>query len=185
VEGVPEDRAVTASRARGRAGMTWWRLCAAIGSLPLLGAAPPTARHDIHTAHVRLVVEGPVIVARVRMFRDDLQKAIKAPVGDAPASRGAVAAYVLRNFTLTVSGARLTGEVLDGGADVEGDQPVWWVLAQWKASRPITSLGVRAELMFDTFRDQQNIVMVSRQPGDDRRGLYFQAGDRSEQVVKF
>lgn len=139
----------------------------------------------MHTAHVRLIVEGPVVVARVRMFRDDLQKALKATVNDSPVSKRAVAAYVLRTFTIAADGNRLTGEVLDGGGDVDGDQPVWWVVVQWKASQPVTTLGVRAHLLFETFNDQQNIVMVSKQPGDQRRGLYFQAGDRAEQVVKF
>jgi hypothetical protein len=35
-----------------------------------VGAAPP--RHNMHVANTRMVVEGAVVVARVRMFRDDL-----------------------------------------------------------------------------------------------------------------
>ena len=40
-------------------------------------------------------------------------------------------------------------------------------------------------MLFDSFEDQQNLVVVNKQPGDDRRTLYFQGGDRTEQVVKF
>ena len=148
----------------------------------LLLSAPP---HDLHVAHTRMVVEGAVVVARARMFRDDLQKALKRPVIDDTASRAAVNAYVLRNFIVTSGGARLTAEVLDGGGDTDGDQPVWWVLVQWKAAQPVKVLGLKVQLMFETFGDQQNIVQVSKQPGDERRGLYFQAGDRSEQVLRF
>lgn len=148
----------------------------------LLLSAPP---HDMHVAHTRMVVEGAVVVARVRMFRDDLQKALKRTVADDTASRAAVNAYVVRNFVVTAGGARLTAEVLDGGGDTDGDQPVWWVLVQWKAAQPVKLLGVKVQLMFETFGDQQNIVQVSKQPGDVRRGLYFQAGDRSEQVLRF
>ena len=148
----------------------------------LLLSAPP---HDLHVAHTRMVVEGAVVVARVRMFRDDLQKALKRPVVDDTASRAAVAAYVVQHFVVTAGGARLTAEVLDGGGDTDGDQPVWWVLVQWKAPQPVKVLGLKVHLLFDTFTDQQNIVQVSRQPGDERRGLYFQAGDRSEQVLRF
>jgi hypothetical protein len=148
----------------------------------LLLSAPP---HNMHVANTRMVVEGPVVVARVRMFRDDLQKALKRPAADDAAWRGAVAAYVGQNFTVVANGARLAGEVLDSGADIDGDQPIWWVLVQWKATRPVTVLSLKVHLLFDAFGDQQNIVQVSKQPGDERHGLYFQAGDRSEQVLKF
>lgn len=154
----------------------------ALAASLLLAAAPP---HDLHVAHTRLVVEGPVLIARVRMFRDDLQKAVKRSVGDDAASKAAVASYVSRNFTVTANGVRLQGAVLDGGADMDGDQAIWWVIVQWQAAAPVKSLGLRVHLMFDTFTDQQNIVQVSRQPGDERHGLYFQAGDTAEQVLKF
>ena len=68
---------------------------------------------------------------------------------------------------------------------MDGDQPVWWVLVQWKAVRPVTVLGLTAHVLFDTFDDQQNIVVVNRQPGDERRSLYFQTGDRTEQIIRF
>jgi len=148
----------------------------------LLLAAPP---HNLHVAQTRMVVEGPVLVARVRMFRDDLQKALKQPVTDDAASKATVAAYVTRNFSVVADGAKLTGELLDSGADLDGDQPIWWVLVQWKAARPVKVLGLKVQVMFDAFNDQQNIVQLARQPGDERHGLYFQAGDRSEQVLKF
>ena len=148
----------------------------------LLLSAPP---HNMHVANTRMVVEGAVVVARVRMFRDDLQKALKRPAADDAAWRGAVATYVGQNFTVVANGAKLTGEVLDGGADIDGDQPIWWVIVQWKATRPVTVLGLKVHLLFDAFGDQQNIVQVSKQPGDERHGLYFQAGDRSEQVLRF
>ncbi|MCX5762648.1 MAG: hypothetical protein NTW72_14310 [Gemmatimonadetes bacterium] len=148
----------------------------------LLLSAPP---HNMHVAHTRLVVEGPVVMARVRMFRDDLQKALQRPVGDDSSSRAAVAAYVGRNFCVVANGARLTAEVLDEGADSEADQPIWWVLVQWKAAQPVKVLSLTVHLMFETFGDQQNIVQVSKQPGDHRQGLYFQVGDKSAQVLRF
>ena len=148
----------------------------------LLLAAPP---HNLHVANTRLVVEGAVMVGRIRMFRDDLQKALKQPLAGTAGSRAVVAAYVGQNFTLVADGAKLKAEVLDSGADQDGDQPIWWVLVQWKAAKPVRVLGVRVHLLFETFRDQQNIVLVAKQPGDERHGLYFQAGDTSEQVLKF
>jgi len=159
-----------------------------LGVAHVAHATPPSraaAPHNLHVAHARVVIEGNVIVARIRMFRDDLQRSLKRAVNDSAASKSAVAAYVAQNVSLVSDGAKLSGEILDGGADMDGDQPIWWVLVQWKAPRPVKVLALKVHLMFETFNDQQNIVLVAKQPGDERRGLYFQAGDRSEQVLKF
>jgi hypothetical protein len=59
-----------------------------------------------------------------------------------------VAAYVSQNFTVVANGAKLAREVLDGGADIDGDQPIWWVLVQWKAARPVKVLGLKVHLLF-------------------------------------
>jgi len=82
-------------------------------------------------------------------------------------------------------GVPLTGAMLDGGGDSDGDQKVWWVLLQWKAGRPVQAIGLKTHVLFDTFDDQQNLVVVNKQPGDERRSLYFQAGDRAEQTIRF
>ncbi|HEY3286175.1 MAG TPA: DUF6702 family protein [Gemmatimonadaceae bacterium] len=178
----------TAARRRAR----WHSLAVALCAIALVGARPLSAPahhvrapHDLHLTHTRMVIEGNAVVARVRMFRDDLQKALKRSIGDDAASRAAVAAYLTQNFLLTAEGTKLTGELLDSGGEMDGDQPIYWVLVQWKAAKPVKSLGVRVHLMFETFNDQQNTVLVAKQPGDERRGLYFQAGDRTEQVLKF
>ena len=177
----------------------WRRLArvvarAACAGAALLGGAAPAdamtpprveAPHNLHVAHARMVVEGSAIVARIRMFRDDLQRSLKRAVNDSAASKAAVAAYIAQNITLVSDGAKLSSEILDGGADMDGDQPIWWVLVQWKAPKPVKVLSLKVHLMFDTFTDQQNIVLVAHQPGDERHGLYFQSGDRSEQVLKF
>lgn len=148
---------------------------------PPLAAAP----HNLHVAYTRMVVEGNTIVARIRIFRDDLQRSLKRAVNDSAASKSAVAAYVAQHITLASDGARLSSQVLDGGADMDGDQPIWWVLVQWTAPRPVKVLSLKVHLLFETFTDQQNIVIVAKQPGDERHGLYFQSGDRSEQILKF
>jgi hypothetical protein len=175
------------------------RVVLVAGALLTLGAAPPRAvtpaaatraanrapRHNTHIAHTRMVVEGTMVVARIRMFRDDLQKALKRTVGDDPASQAALRAYINGAFGVTADGTRLSAEIADSGGDTEGDQPIWWALVQWKATRPVKSVGLKVHLLFDTFSDQQNVVVLNKQPGDERRSLYFQAGDRTEQVIKF
>ncbi len=147
----------------------------------LMAAAP----HNKHFSHTRLVLDGTALVARVRLFKDDLEKTLKRPLADDAASKAAVAAYVTRQLAVRVDGTALTGDVIDQGGDNEGDQPVWWVLVQWTAKGPPKRLGIRDALMFDQFDDQQNLVILSRMPGDERRTLYFQSGDKSEQVVSW
>lgn len=157
----------------------------ALAAALLLAPPPPASPHNLHLTHTRMVIEGAAVVARVRMFRDDLDKALKRKVVDDAASKTAIAQYMAQHFVVSADGIRLTGEVLDSGGDMDGDQPVWWVLVQWKAAKPVKSLGVKVHLMFESFNDQQNTVLVAKQPGDERRGLYFQAGDLKEQVLRF
>lgn len=167
------------------------RVTLVAGALLMLGAAPPrpapvpAARHNTHIAHTRMVVEGTMVVARIRMFRDDLAKALKRPVSDDAASQAALRTYINGAFGVTADGVKLTAELADSGGDSEGDQPIWWVLVQWKAARPVKVIGLKDHLLFETFNDQQNVVVLNKQPGDERRSLYFQPGDRTEQVIKF
>ncbi len=171
-----------------RRGVDWRPFAVAASSLALLAAVPPSppaAPHNLHLTHTRMVIEGTAVVARVRMFRDDLDKALKRKIADDAASKAAVAGYMAQHFMVSADGIKLTSEVLDSGADMDGDQAIWWVLVQWKAAKPVTMIGVKVHLMFESFNDQQNTVLVARQPGDERRGLYFQAGDLKEQVLRF
>ena len=155
---------------------------AVVAAATLLMAAAP---HNKHFSHTRLVLDGTALVARVRLFKDDLEKTLKQPITENAASKAAVAAYVTKQLAVRADGAVLLGEIVDQGGDNDGDQPVWWVLVQWTATSAPKRVGVRDALMFDQFDDQQNLVILSRMPSDDRRTLYFQPGDRSEQVVTY
>ena len=144
-----------------------------------MAAAP----HNKHYSHARVVIDGTAVVARVRLFKDDLEKALKRKLVDDAPSKAAVAEYVGRSLGVKGDGVPLTPEVLDQGNDSEGDQPVWWVLVQWTATRAPSKVAFRDHLMFDLYDDQQNLMIVSKMPGDDRKTLYFQAGDKTEQVL--
>ena len=144
-----------------------------------------TRVHNMHIAYTRMVVEGPVVLARVRLFRDDLEKGFKRKITDEPAVQAALAKYLTQRMAVRADGATLTAAVIDGGADLDADQPIWWVLVQWKATKPVKALGIKMHVLFDAFEDQQNLVAVTKQPSDERRTLYFQAGDLTEQTVKF
>lgn len=161
------------------------RLLALLAGITTTVAGAASVRHDFHVSHARVVVEGNVVLARVRFFRDDLEKALKRPIRDDSLSQVALATYVNKTFLVRADGVTLNGEYLDGASDKDGDQAVLWILMQYKAAKPVTALGLRDHVLFETFSDQQNLVALAKQPGDQRKSLYFQGGDRTEQVVRF
>lgn len=158
------------------------RALATLGATAVLLAAAP---HNKHFSHARVVQDGTAIVARVRMFKDDLEKVLRRKLADDAASKAAVSEYVVRQLGVSADNVPLRGEVVDHGSDAEGDQSVWWVLVQWTAKSPPKKIAFRDHLLFDLFDDQQNLLILSRMPGDERRTLYFQAGDKSEQAVSW
>lgn len=152
-----------------------------------------SARHDIHLSHTRMVVDGATVLARVRVFHDDLELVLRRHVArpelritDGAAQDSAFAAYFDARVSLTSSGERLRPRVLHSGPDPDAtDSPMWWYLVELKASKPIESLVMRYDLMFEQFTDQRNIVAILKLPGEKRQSLYFAAGEEREQVVKF
>lgn len=161
------------------------------------GLAPatpqPVVSHDVHLSHTRMVVDGATVLARVRVFHDDLEVVLRRH-GNRPDLRissgasqdSAFAAYFDAKVSLRSAGERLVPKVLQSGPDPDAsDSPMWWYLVELKASKPIESLAVRYGLMFEQFTDQRNIVAILKMPGEKRQSLYFAAGDEREQVVKF
>lgn len=152
------------------------------------GRAPATAgvRHDIHVSHTRLVLDGVSVVARIRVFKDDLEKALGRRVAADAATQTAFTEYLSAHFLVRADGARLTCRIEDHEADVDpSGEAVWWAIIQCDAARPIRTLGLLNSVMFELFRDQQNLVTVIKAPEDKRRALYFHAGDVTEQSVTF
>jgi hypothetical protein len=156
------------------------------------GPRPATA-HDIHLSHTRMVVDGSTVLARVRVFHDDLEIVLRRQgnrpdlrITDGSSHDSAFAAYFDSKVSLKSAGERLHSRVLQSGPDSDAsDSPMWWYLVELKASKPIQSLAVRYALMFEQFSDQRNIIAILKTPGDKRRSLYFAAGEDREQVVTF
>lgn len=164
-----------------------------LGLLATADGAPiaPSVVHDIHLTHARMVVEGKTIVCRIRVFRDDaeiaLQKWSSRPDLKLTAEARAdslFAVYATRHLRLRVDGDTLTLRVTASGAEHDpSTQEVLWYILEAEAPRPVTRLGVLNGLMFELFRDQQNIMQVLRQPAGDRKTLYFVSTDPREQVI--
>lgn len=162
---------------------------AALAAAALGGPAVPAApvpMHDLHVSHTRLVLDGTHVVARVRVFRDDLAKVLGAPVEKNAATRSAFEKYLGAHFLVRADGVRLACRIEDDEADVDPNgEAVWWAIIQCDAAAPVRTLGLVNDVFFEAFRDQQNLVTVIKAPEDQRRALYFQSGDRREQSVTF
>ena len=163
----------------------------AVTTCSAAGAAPRA--HDIHLTHTRMVVEHTKITARVRIFRDDLQTVLQRhsgrpslQVSPATPQDSLFRAYFMSKVVVSAGGRRLQARVIRSGPDLDAtDAPMWWYLVELRATRPITSLGLRYELMYDMFDDQRNVLTVVKMPSADRYSLYFAAGDSKEQTLRF
>jgi hypothetical protein len=146
--------------------------------------------HDVHVSHMRVVVEGTTVAAQVRLFHDDLQDAVRRHAGSpqlllsSPAGDSAFARYFAQGVTVTADGARLTARLLQARDDRDtGGVPMRVYTVELAAPRPVRRLALRDALLFEHFRDQQNLAVVLRMPGERRTSLFFAAGDTREQVV--
>jgi hypothetical protein len=151
----------------------------------------PSALHDIHLTHTRMVVEGKAVVCRIRVFRDDAEIALRQFVGN-PAftltgqarADSLFGAYASRHLRVRSGADTLRFRVTASGSEHDQDaQEVIWYILESEAPRPIARLGVLNGLMFELYRDQQNLMQVLRQPAGERRTLYFASTDPREQII--
>jgi len=168
-------------------------------TLPLLaheasaadGPAGATAPHDLHLAYGDLAVEGSLIAGRIRMFKDDLERALAPMVGadtltlePGAEADALVMRYVRDNLRIRVSGQELGASLLGSGEDELDLEPVWWVIVQYPASSSVEELHVRNTLLFDVYDDQRNVFKFVHFPDEKQRTFYFAEGE-SEHVVRF
>ncbi len=148
------------------------------------------SRHDTHASLARVVVQDTMVLARIRMFKDDLEhglarfhKTDSATVANHQRLDSLVQPYLAKTFLLSADGRALTGEVTQVG--VEKDEAGWpmvWVLVQYRVPATVRRLAVKDEILFEMFDNQQNLVHLLVLPSGERRTLYFVAGS-GEQVV--
>lgn len=153
------------------------------------GAAP--APHDLHIAYADLAVEGDVVAGRIRLFRDDLERALGPLVGASalaltpgPEADALVLRYVAAHLRVAdAGGGPLEPELIASGQDELDREPVWWVVVQYRATAPISELRVSNTLLFELFDDQRNIMKFVRFPDRREKTFYFAPGE-SEHVVR-
>jgi hypothetical protein len=164
----------------------------ALGFTLLAGVpAPPPVRHDVHVTLTRMAVDSSTVVARIRCFKDDLQLGLarfyKLPKVELAAGARAdslFGGYLAERMWVEADGVRLAGSVQASGAEVdEQGQPMMWFVVEYPTRGRPRTLGVRNDLLFDTFPSQQNIVNVLNVQDEKRYSFYFVPGsDKVQQV---
>ena len=157
---------------------------------PAVSESTESAAHDVHVSHMRVVVEANTVAAQVRLFHDDLQDAVRRAAGQPALSLSSAAGdsafvrYFARSVSVTADGARLVPRLLQARDERDaGGVPMRVYTVELAAARPVRRLALRDALLFEHFRDQQNLAVVLRMPGERRTSLFFAAGDTREQVV--
>jgi hypothetical protein len=136
-----------------------------------------------------MAVEGRFMAGRIRIFKDDLERALGPMVGaDAltlsPGSEAdaLVLAYLGKHLEIRVEDRVLAPRLLESGQDELDREPVWWVVVQYEAASTLESFSVRNTLLFEVFGDQRNIFKFVRFPDQTSRTYYFAHGEAEHRV---
>jgi hypothetical protein len=165
-------------------------LIAALGGLVAFTApAGPRAAttHPVHLSYGRLDVEGHTATLRLRLFRDDLERAL-GTFGGAPVamhSDGATDSLFARYFHdrlfVSADGVRLAGTVIASGAD----ELMWWYEVRFDARATVRTMRIRNAVLFELYGDQTNIVKVVHFPSERQFALSFAPQDTAPQAIAF
>jgi hypothetical protein len=145
--------------------------------------------HKLHVSYGNTVVEGNLIVSRIRLFKDDLEEALRLHGAGADFTMAAdlrtdslFADYFSARLTVEVEGERLAGRIIGSGEDSLDREPVWWYAIQFEAPVPVRAFRVRNTLLFDLFDDQRNIFKVVLFPEETQRTYSFAIGEEEFDV---
>jgi hypothetical protein len=164
-------------------------LIAALLALSGLPEGAGNAIHRLHVSYGNTVVEGNLIVSRIRLFKDDLEAALRlqGAGGDFtmaadPRTDSLFSAYYSERLTMEVAGEKLEGRIIGSGEDSLDREPVWWYVIQFEAAAPVRSFRVRNTLLFDLFDDQRNIFKIVLFPDETQRTYSFAIGEEEFDV---
>ncbi len=161
----------------------------AITAAPVSSSVAPLkrVRHDFHVSYTRMAVEPTVISAQIRLFSDDVNRALversKTPslALNSPQGEAAFQAYLAEQFPVSVNGKRLTPVVVSSAQDKD----MWSYVLTWTSSAPITSVSMHNAALFEFFDDQQNIVKIKHIASGKEATLFYSGGSRADQVFRF
>ena len=148
---------------------------------------PAERAHDFHVSYTRMAIEGNSISAQIRMFGDDITKALidrsKVPTLTLNSAQGEAAAqaYLAASFPIVANGKKLVPNV----ASATQERDMWSYIVTWTAAAPVTSLTLHNAAMMEYFEDQQNIVKLKHIGSGKESTLFYSGGSRADQVVRF
>jgi hypothetical protein len=169
-------------------------------TLPLLGLpalegigvfeAEEPLSHDLHVSYGNLGVDGALAVLQIRIFKDDLEEALRRVAGVervvmdvSPEMDTLFLRYLSQRFVLEADGQTLTGTIIGSGDDELDREPVWWYQIRYDASSPILRARITNTLLFEVFSDQSNVLRVVDFPEEERRAFYFAPGEETQEVT--
>ena len=168
----------------------------------LVGLAMPTApagasrasalrahmrAHDFHVSYTRMAVEGTEISAQIRVFGDDITKALrersKAPALalNSPQGQAAAQMYLAAVFPIVANGRPLAPTVVSATAERE----MWSYIVTWTSPAPVTTVRLHNAALMEYFDDQQNIVKLKHIGSGKESTLFYAGGSRADQIVRF
>ena len=152
----------------------------------MLGLEAP---HDLHVAYGNLAVEGKTAVLQIRIFKDDLEEALRRfdnrepfLMEVSPDIDSAFLRYFSENFVLQHEGERLPGRILGSGYDELDREPVWYYQIAFDAPSPIQDLRITNTVLLEIFDDQRNVVRVAHFPEGKRSAYYFTHGEETADI---
>lgn len=140
----------------------------------------PVAGHEIHVSYGRVSVEGKTVTIRLRMFQDDLSRALArhhrrdtVDVEARPVADSLALAYLDHKLLVSLDGKPLVGRITGAGRE----DKMWWYLLQYPMAARAGRLSIACRVFFELFEDQQNLLKVVRVGGGDETSLYFVPGE--------
>ncbi|MEO8450233.1 MAG: DUF6702 family protein [Gemmatimonadota bacterium] len=147
----------------------------------------PTPSHPIHVTYGRLQIEPTGVTLRIRMFKDDLEKALvqdrrpKAVSPSAPEMDSNFSAYCGERIVLVADGMPLKGTVSGRGTE----QDMRWYSIRFPTSKPVHTLALSNRMFFELFTDQQNLLKVVDTASGEESSLYFVLGEPGPVTLTF
>ncbi len=150
-------------------------------------SAPARATHEFHVSYTRMAVEPTVISAQIRVFADDVTRALvertkaQSITLNSPQGEAAFQAYLAAGFPVKANGRLLSPVV----ASSVQDREMWSYVVTWTSPTPITTVSMHNAALFELFDDQQNIVKVKHLASGREATQFYSGGSRADQVFRF
>lgn len=122
--------------------------------------------HDFHVSLTELVYQDQEVQATIKVFADDLQRALEeqgstVPLNQKERAKPQVEAYLKKFFMLRLDGQQLPGTLLGYEQEVE----VIYIYYALPLSSLPKALTIENRLFFELFEDQSHIVNFKTDQG--------------------